>query len=80
MEIFGDKEMNLYNKSDSETSSSSLEMNIEDKLEPIKELKKSYDSLEKVSLYWNYATHKREKLSQAESDIHIRKILPTTHK
>jgi hypothetical protein len=58
----------------------SEEIDIQIVKKPIKLLKKSYDRMQKISMFWNYNLHKREKIYLSESECHIYKILPNSQK
>jgi len=58
----------------------SEEIDIQIIKEPIKLLKNSYDRMQKISMFWNYNLHKREKIYLSESESHIYKILPNSQK
>ena len=83
MEISYEKEKRICNetKLELETSSSSIEFDLQQTIEPLQQLKNSYDRLENVSLYWNYNLHKKEKILIFESDdSQIYKFLPLSDK
>jgi hypothetical protein len=78
MDICRDNDIEEHMKINNENMTQ--EIDIEIYKQPVKLLKNSYDRLEKVSMFWNYSLHRREKIYLSESECHIYKILPNSQK